>query len=122
MRIRTVKPRVWHDEQIIEISRDARLLFIVLITMADDEGRFLASPSVIVGHGYPEDMDALKRIPRWLAELEGTGLVQLYGKRYGRLPSWDRHQKISHVTPSTIPSPSGGSPEYFRNGSGVAPS
>lgn len=129
MRIRTVKPRIWQDEEIVTISRDARLLFVVLITMADDEGRFLAKPMAIAGHGYPEDEDALKRIPKWLAELETVGLVQLYGGRYGCLPNWLRHQKISHSTPSILPKPpeqcpngSGELRELFRKTSGAAPS
>lgn len=33
-RIRTLKPECWQDEKIGQLSRDARLLFVGLITMA----------------------------------------------------------------------------------------
>jgi hypothetical protein len=41
-RIRTLKPTVWLSPQIMNLSHGARLLFIGLITQADDEGRGIA--------------------------------------------------------------------------------
>lgn len=111
MRIRTVKPFIWQDEKVGTASRDARLLYVALITLADDEGRFRALPSVIVGHAYPYDPDAVRKIPKWLGELHELGLICLYGEHYGCLPTWESHQKISHPTPSLLPSPNGAIPE-----------
>lgn len=111
MRIRSLKPFVWQDEKIGSVSRDARLLFIGLITMADDDGRFRALPSVIAGHAYPYDEDALKKIGKWLEELQSADLITLYGAHYGVFPKWEKHQRISHRTPSILPPPSGGIPE-----------
>lgn len=117
MRIRTVKPGAWRDEKIGNLSREARLLFIGLITQADDEGRFRALPSIIRGDVYPYDTDAERKIPRWMSELEQAGLVELYGEHFGRLPNWLKHQKISHPTPSILPKPS----ENGTNNSGGVP-
>ncbi|GAC1603202.1 MAG: hypothetical protein NVS3B21_31660 [Acidimicrobiales bacterium] len=111
MRIRSLKPFVWEDEKIGQVSRDARLLFIALITMADDEGRFRTLPSVICGHAYPYDSDAPKKVSKWMDELRSASLVVLYGEHYGYLPKWESHQRISHRTPSLLPTPSGGVPE-----------
>lgn len=111
MRIRTLKPYMWEDEKIGQVTRDARLLFIGLITMADDAGRFRAVPTVIVGHIYPYDRDAGKKVCKWLQELETVGLIQLYGEVYGCIVNWEKHQRISHRTPSILPSPSGNSRE-----------
>lgn len=108
-----MKPELWQDEKVGAVSREARLLFIGLITIADDEGRFRAQPSVILGHAFPYDDDAPKRLGRWLNELLEQGLIALYevdGRRYGLLPNWRKHQRISHPNPSILPSPS-------RNGS-----
>lgn len=114
-RIRTLKPDAWHDERLGQISRDARLLWVVLITQADDEGRFRATPSIVHGAGYPYDLEALGLLPGWLDELARVGLVELYGKPvagrlpYGTFPRWTSHQRISKPTSSKLPEPPGDS-------------
>ena len=108
-RIRSLKPEMWQDEKIGNVSRDARLLFTGLITLADDEGRFRALPSIIVGHVFPYDEDATRRLKLWLSELVDAGLVVLYeagGTRYGWLPQFTQHQRINRPTPSLLPDPS----------------
>lgn len=123
-RIRTIKPELWQDEKIGAVSRDARLLFVGLITMADDDGRFRAQPSVILGHAFPYDDDAPKRLTRWLTELLEVGLIQQYevdGRRYGVLPNWKKHQRISHPSASILPPPSlnGSAPIHGKTTEGV---
>ncbi len=107
-RIRTVKPDAWQDPKVGRLSPGARLLWVVLITLADDDGRFMALPSVIYAHGYPHDDDALSQIPEHLAELSAAGLLVLYtadGVPYGWHPRWADHQKINRYTPSRLPEP-----------------
>lgn len=107
-RIRSLKPDTWADEKVRGVSRDARLLFVVLITMADDDGRLRDLPVAILGHGYPEDRDAPRRLERWLEELRSAGLIARYeveGKHYIVLPKWARHQRVSHYRASVLPAP-----------------
>ena len=120
-RIRTIKPGLWSDDLVADLSRDARLLFIGLISLADDEGRFVASAATLAGHIYPHDELPPTTIRRWLREIEtkdrehaertGKGLsVVLYqvGRaQYGWLPKYRRHQRISHPQPSALPPPPG---------------
>lgn len=120
-RIRTVKPEIWQNEKVGDLSRDARLLFLGLITMADDEGRFRARLPLIVGHVFPYDDDAAKRVPAWLREIEAEGLVVLYqvgGKPYGWLPGFSEHQRINRASESRIPPPQ--RTNNSRNGHGAA--
>lgn len=108
-RIRSLKPELWQSEQVGRLSRDARLLFVGLITLADDEGRFRALPAVILGHCLPYDEDAARRLERWLAELEQAGLVVRYnadGLPYGALPGFAGHQRINRPSQSKLPPPS----------------
>ena len=42
-RIRTIKPDFPHSESMGRVSRDARLLFVMLFTIVDDEGRARAA-------------------------------------------------------------------------------
>lgn len=107
-RIRTLKPEMWQDEKIGTLSRDARLLFVGLITMADDEGRFRALPSAICGHVFPYDDDALRRVEKWLSDLESEQLITRYtidGFTYGSLNGWGRHQRINRASISELPPP-----------------
>lgn len=108
-RIRSLKPTFWGDETVSEWSRDARLLFLGLISMADDEGRFLASFPAIVGFVFPNDPDVTPvKLRKWLAELTAKEQVILYngGKvKYGAIRKFRKHQRISHPQPSTLPPP-----------------
>lgn len=109
-RIRTVKPSFWGDADVCRVSRDARLLMIGLISMADDEGRFLGSVAAINGYVYPNDDLASTKVRRWLDELARMKLVHLYsidGIAYGCFLSWRGHQRISHPQPSPLPPPQG---------------
>jgi hypothetical protein len=107
-RIRTIKPETWADEKIGTLSRDARLLFVGLITMADDAGRLRGMPAAILGHAFPYDQDAPSLLERWLAEVERTGLIVRYdvdGHPYVALTGWAKHQKINRPTASELPGP-----------------
>lgn len=107
-RIRTIKPEMWEDEKIVALSRDARLLLIGLVTMADDEGRFRARRSGIIGHCLQGDDDAPRRIDGWIREIQQQGIVVFYveaGTPYGAFRHWRRHQKINRPQPSDLPPP-----------------
>lgn len=108
-RIRSIKPESWQDEKIGALSHHARLLRVVLMTMADDDGRLRALPTLIIGHGYPYDDDVTPaKVRKWLAEIERVGLIRLYvvdGVPYGELPNWRKHQVINKATPSELPPP-----------------
>lgn len=107
-RIRTIKPSFWGDDKVAQLSLDARLLLIGLISAADDQGRFLASHSAISGYVYPNDAIPPKKLAAWLDELDRLGLVVLYNGgrvKYGALPKFRNHQRISHPRDSTLPPP-----------------
>lgn len=107
-RIRTVKPDAWQDRRLGQRSREARLLWVVLLTMCDDEGRFRALSLGIAGHGYAHDLEALAAIPGWLDELADAGLIVLYDvddEPFGCFPKWAAHQRVNKPTPSRIPAP-----------------
>jgi hypothetical protein len=107
-RIRSLKPEAWQDERLGRVSREARLLWTVLITFADDEGRFRALPAAIIGHGFPYDVEAFAGLQDWITELDTAGLLVLYdidGVRYGCFPRWSDHQSINRGSPSLLPSP-----------------
>lgn len=107
-RIRTIKPELPQSESMGRVSREARLLFIQLFTLADDEGRARAASRLLASLLYPYDRDAGDLIDGWLGELERERSVRLYevdGNRYLQIEKWLTHQKIDKPTKSRLPAP-----------------
>ena len=120
-RIRTLKPEIWSDERIGVMSRAARLLLIGMITMADDEGRLRAMPSAILGHVFPYDQVAPRRLAVWCDEVAASGIVRFYehaGIPYAAFTNWGRHQRVNRPTDSVIPAPVGDASSVNDHGTG----
>lgn len=121
-RIRTLKPEIWQDEAFGELTHQAQLLFIGLITQADDEGRLKGSPSLIRSQVFPYKHGMhLDSVEAWLEELEEASLIERYdvgGRPFINLPTWHRHQRVSHPSESLIPTPSpnGSAPDPEHSG------
>lgn len=105
-RIRTIKPEFPHSESVGRLSRESRLLFILLWTIVDDAGRTRAASRLLASLLYPFDDDAPSLIDGWLSELQQNGSVRLYvigGSQYLDIPGWREHQKIDRPTKSRLP-------------------
>jgi hypothetical protein len=97
------------DERIAKLSIPAELLFVRLISMADDEGRFRAAVNGIIGFAFPDREDVTQaKVKRWLREIEAQELIVVYehdGVRYGVVRNFGRHQSIQKATWSRLPAP-----------------
>jgi hypothetical protein len=117
-RIRTLKPEMWMSPQVMNLSVHARLLFIGLITQADDEGRGIADARRLKAAVFAGDDILSGHVDEWLAEVVKQGLAVVYdGGEHGRiyqLPTWRAHQSIDKPKPSRYPQLKKQSP----NGSG----
>lgn len=105
-RIRTIKPEFPQSESMGSISRDARLCFILLWTLADDSGRLRGNSRMLASLLYPYDNDVPKLIESWLSELERQKCIVRYqvdGGSYVEICNWLIHQKIDKPTKSKIP-------------------
>ena len=123
-RIRTIKPEFPHSESMGRVSRDARLLFVMLFTIVDDEGRARAATRMLASLLFPYDDDATARIGEWLAELVKEHCVELYeadGNAYLRITNWLSHQRIDKPSRSRLPPPLSPSPREAspQEGKGV---
>jgi hypothetical protein len=117
-RIRTVKPEFFSDEKLALASIPARYLFAGMLTEADDEGRLSASAKRLAGSLFPHDARiGPGRVTKWLKELEALNVVVRYevnSAQYLWIRTFEKHQRISHPTPSRLPAP----PEVLPNSSG----
>jgi hypothetical protein len=112
-RIRTIKPEFCQSESMGNVSREARLLFVQMFTLADDAGRLRASSRMLASLLYPYDDDVPGLINVWLNELEDQKCIVQYeadGTRYAQICKWLDHQKIDRPSPSKIPAFDEGSP------------
>ena len=105
-RIRTIKPEFPQSESMGRVSRDARLCFIELWTIADDSGRLRGSSRMLASLLFPYDDDAPGLMDAWLSELEKESCICRYSiefNSYIQICKWQEHQKIDKPSPSKIP-------------------
>ncbi|MBR0568380.1 hypothetical protein J5J83_19840 [Azoarcus sp. L1K30] len=107
-RIRSIKPEFWTAEQVMELSRDARLLFVGLWNFCDDAGIHPAKEKTLKAEVFPSDDLIAADIRRLIDECISQGLVLEYeidGERYWQVTGW-HHQKIDQPT-FKYPTPDG---------------
>lgn len=93
-RIRTLKPEFWADEKLGPLDPRTRLVFLGLISQADDAGRLVDSVRLLDGLLFPFTGDSCEEPLRVLAELEVIRRgVTASGQRVIQLANW-HHQKI----------------------------
>jgi hypothetical protein len=105
-RIRTIKPEFPHSESMGRVSRESRLCFILLWTIADDAGRLRGNSRMLASLLYPYDDDAKNKIDTWLGQLSSEGCIARYdvdGTSYLQILNWLDHQKIDKPSASKLP-------------------
>jgi hypothetical protein len=106
---RMLSPTIWDDENFNKLSYPARLLFIGLVSIADDEGRGRADVEYLRKTLFGYDKIDLKDVEKWLKSLKKSfKSVKIYkknGKKYYQLLNWNEYQHIrsDRYTPSKIP-------------------
>lgn len=107
-RIRTIKPEFPQSESMGRVSRDARLLFVMLWPICDDHGRTRAASRMLASLLFPYDDDAPALIGGWLDELERENCIRRYesnGSTFLVVCNWLNHQKIDKPSKPQFPEP-----------------
>jgi len=106
-RIRSIKPEFFRSRKLAECSPRARLTFIGLWTLADDEGRYQYEPELLKADLWPWEPDVgPKETDDCVAELVERGRLCQYehgGHVYLHIVNWHEHQVISHKGKSRNP-------------------
>lgn len=109
-RARNIKPGFFRNADLVELSFEARLLFIGLWTIADREGRMEDRPKQIKMELFPADNLDCDDL---LNQLQSIGLIDRYlhgGKRYLHIVNFKKHQNPhKDEKASTIPDKHGSS-------------
>lgn len=106
-RKRMIDPNIWQSEDFGKLSNLAKIVFIGLFSLADDEGRGRANPVYLRTTLFPynEDMRSAD-IEKALFEISSNMSVVFYscdGNSYYSLLSWYTFQKIDRATDSKLP-------------------
>lgn len=99
-RHRVIKPEYFTNEQVVECSTNARLLFVGMWCFCDDGGIHPASAARLKMEVFPADAFGNDQILEWISELKNVGLLESYlfeGKEFWRVTGW-HHQKIDKPT------------------------
>lgn len=95
MRIRTLKPEFWSDEKLSGLPALDRLVFLGLISMADDAGRVLDNLKRIDAFIFPNTDDSARESVAMLAALGRLRRgVTASGQPVIEVVGWSKHQKI----------------------------
>lgn len=102
-----IDPDFWTDEALGTCSVVARLLFMGLISNADDDGRLRGNPALIKATIFPYDEDLTPDdVDDQLDWLRDKLLIRRYhvgGQSYIDIPNFRKHQTINKPTPSKLP-------------------
>jgi hypothetical protein len=103
-RIRSIKPTFFRSRSVKTLSDKAKLVWIGLWNVADDDGRLVDELGILTGDLWALSVSEAK-LDKTLDELAAAGRIIRYkvaGQGYIQVAGWE-HQKINRATPSAIP-------------------
>lgn len=110
-RIRTIKPEFWTDEKLSLLDATTRLVFLGLISHADDAGRLVDNTKLLDGLIFPNTDDTCEQALKTLARLSRISrYVSSSGQALIQIVRFSDHQKVDHPSKYVLPGPEGGLP------------
>jgi hypothetical protein len=109
-RIRSLKPEFWADEKMSPLDPLSRLVYLGLISLADDAGRLLDNVKILDAMIFPETDDSCREALATLSRIGRIGRGKTdSGQRVIQIVKWKEHQKVDHPNyaaclPAIIPS------------------
>jgi hypothetical protein len=107
---RMIHDCIWQSESFSALTYRQRVLWIGLITTADDQGRGRAHPGLVRAAVFPFDVVSQDEVQDDLQAISDAGMVLLYqveDKVYYQVVHWWEYQTPQWVGPSDFPAPDG---------------
>lgn len=100
---------LWQNEDFSKLTDKEKVLYVGLVTLADDYGRLKANPAILKSQIFMYD-DTMKndQVMKMLKKIHTTGLIVLYDQdRHLFHPNWEKYQILrkDRLTRSLCPSP-----------------
>ncbi len=99
------------SEAVCSLSWGAEVLYRRLMSVADDHGRYYATPKLIRAACYPHQIDKVSDadVGKWIAECEQAALVSVYpaqdGKRYLQIAKFGQQIRSKSKFPDPVGEP-----------------
>ena len=117
-RKRMIDPTIWADEDFGNLSSEAQVLFIGMISNSDDEGRLPGNPVFLVSTIFPyrafSEDDAKKLRGEVLKRMRSVKLYEKDGREYIQLSKFLQYQSIDRPSASKYPPLDDSSPSDNR--------
>lgn len=95
---RMVYTNLWQNAEFSTLPDKAKLLYIGLITVADDDGRLRANSLLLRSQIFPLDETITQEdVRKWLNLIVRANLIEVYRENneyFVQHPKWDKHQQI----------------------------
>ena len=107
---RMITSDLFEDDIIGSLPVTDRLLWVGLITIADDQGRTADNPALIRSKIFPYDEIPISEINDALLHLAETNRITRYqagGKKCIQINNWWKHQRSQWAGKSNLPAPEG---------------
>jgi hypothetical protein len=104
-RIRTLKPEWIEDSKMLKASPPARVLSIAMLLMADDHGRGVGDPEIIVPRIFPRHSREGLEGYQELLDLGFFITYEIRGQTYFAIVNWQKHQRIDRPGKPRVPPP-----------------
>ncbi len=119
-RKRMISPELWSSEGFGSLSTFAKVVYIGLISSADDEGRGRCKATLIRSTLFPYDerlrTSDIDHALEEIAQNTSTVIYNCDGQSYYFLQNWKKWQKIDKPSRSQIPPPPGEPPQEPEEG------
>ena len=107
MKIRSVRPEFFTDAKMARLSHSARLLYIGLWCLADDDGRGRLLPKQIEGELFPYEKIDFLGLWHELETMRRVRAYQIDGEHFFVIPKFTAYQKPNRKYDSKLPEPPG---------------
>jgi hypothetical protein len=118
---RMIHDCLWESEAFASLDYRARLLWIGLVTTADDQGRGRAHPGLLRAAVFPFDIITQDEIAADLKAIADRDMVLVYqvdDKAFYQVVNWWEYQTPQWVGPSDYPAPDGWDDRLRYHGKG----
>ena len=105
---RMIHDCIWSSESVGLLSMRQRVLWVGLITTADDQGRGKAHPGLLRASIFPFDIITQDELVADMERLSQEDMMTLYevdGKLYYQIANWWEYQSPAWASPSKYPPP-----------------
>lgn len=108
---RMLHTEIWQSKQVASLSLQARLLYVGLITLGDDDGRLKGDVALLRAQIFPRDAAiTIEQVTQWLEEIVSARLVVRYevdDEPYLAHPNWTKYQTLraDRKKDSNVPPP-----------------